>query len=46
MKEELATRYEPADFEQRIYAHWEAGGYFTPVVDREKPKFSIVIRRT
>ena len=43
MKEELATRYEPADFEQRIYAHWEAGGYFTPVVDREKPKFSIVI---
>src|SRR5688572_30012577 len=43
MKEELATRYEPADFEQRIYAHWEKGGYFTPCVDREKPKFSIVI---
>ena len=43
MKEELATRYEPSDFEQRIYAFWEQGGYFTPCVDRERPKFSIVI---
>src|SRR5438270_2579788 len=43
MKEELATRYNPADFEQRIYAFWESGGYFTPVIDRERPKFSIVI---
>jgi valyl-tRNA synthetase len=43
MKEDLATRYEPAEFEQRIYADWEKGGYFTPVVDRERPKFSIVI---
>src|SRR5438270_956928 len=43
MKEELATRYNPADFEQRIYAFWESGGYFTPMIDRERPKFSIVI---
>src|SRR5687768_12522259 len=43
MKEELAKRYEPAAFEQRIYASWEEGGYFTPVTDRERPKFSIVI---
>ena len=43
MKEELATRYNPADFEQRIYAFWESGGFFTPVVDRDRPKFSIVI---
>jgi hypothetical protein len=43
MKEELATRYEPSDFEQRIYAFWEKGGYFTPCLDRERPKFSIVI---
>ena len=43
MKEELATRYEPSTFEQRIYAAWEEGGYFTPVVDRDRPKFSIVI---
>ncbi|HVE72075.1 MAG TPA: valine--tRNA ligase [Thermoanaerobaculia bacterium] len=43
MKEELAKRYEPAEFEQRVYSAWEKGGYFTPVVDPEKPKFSIVI---
>ncbi|HET8772920.1 MAG TPA: valine--tRNA ligase [Thermoanaerobaculia bacterium] len=43
MKEELATRYEPSAFEERIYAAWEKGGYFTPVVDRDRPKFSIVI---
>ncbi|HVG24793.1 MAG TPA: valine--tRNA ligase [Thermoanaerobaculia bacterium] len=43
MKEELATRYEPSTFEQRIYASWEQGGYFTPEADPEKPKFSIVI---
>jgi len=43
MKEELSTRYEPGEFEQRIYARWEREGYFTPIVDRERPKFSIVI---
>ena len=43
MKEELATRYEPSEFEQRIYAFWEKGGYFTPVADPDRPKFSIVI---
>jgi valyl-tRNA synthetase len=43
MKEELPTRYEPAAIEQKWYAAWEEGGYFTPIVDRERPKFSIVI---
>ena len=43
MREELPTRYEPASFEQRIYSFWEDKGFFTPVVDRERPKFSIVI---
>ncbi|HXG57491.1 MAG TPA: class I tRNA ligase family protein, partial [Thermoanaerobaculia bacterium] len=43
MKEELPKRYDPKDFEQRIYAMWEEGEYFTPVADRERPKFSIVI---
>ncbi|HET7712882.1 MAG TPA: valine--tRNA ligase [Thermoanaerobaculia bacterium] len=43
MKEELSKRYEPKEFEERIYEMWEQGGYFTPVVDRERPKFSIVI---
>jgi len=43
MKEELAKRFDPADFEQRIYAQWEKGEFFTPDLDRERPKFSIVI---
>jgi valyl-tRNA synthetase len=43
MKEDLATRYEPKTFEERIYAKWEREGYFTPVADPERPKFSIVI---
>src|SRR5438445_745246 len=43
MKEELAKQYEARDFEQRLYASWQKGEYFTPLLDRERPKFSIVI---
>src|SRR3954447_16804306 len=43
MKQELAKRYEPKDFEKRIYDQWEKGEYFTPLPDAERPKFSIVI---
>src|SRR5260370_5377810 len=43
MKEELAKRYDPPGFEQRIYAAWEKGEFFTPLLDPERPKFSIVI---
>ena len=34
MKEELAKRFDPADFEQRIYAQWEKGEFFTPDLDQ------------
>jgi valyl-tRNA synthetase len=40
---ELAKRYEPGEFEQRWYAAWENAGYFTPVADPERPRYSIVI---
>jgi valyl-tRNA synthetase len=44
MKEpDLPKRYDPADFEKRLYQSWEEAGYFTPVLDAEKPRFSIVI---
>src|ERR1700687_4027020 len=43
MKEELDKHYDPKAFEQRIYASWEKKGYFTPELDRERPRFSIVI---
>src|SRR5438067_2300537 len=45
MKEELPKRYNPPDFAQRIYAAWEKGEFFTPLLDGERPKFSIVIPR-
>ncbi len=43
MPDELSTRYEPAHIEQRWYRFWEEGEFFTPLLDRERPKFSIVI---
>src|SRR3954470_1845980 len=43
MSEELPKQYEPAAIEQRLYAFWEAGEFFTPLLDGERPKFSIVI---
>src|SRR5947209_10376681 len=41
--EELSKRYEPKEIEQRLYAFWEKGEFFTPILDGERPKFSIVI---
>ncbi|HVS31393.1 MAG TPA: valine--tRNA ligase, partial [Thermoanaerobaculia bacterium] len=43
MKDELATRYDPKSFEQRLYALWEERGFFTPSADPARPKFTIVI---
>src|SRR5688572_5917069 len=42
-KTELATRFDPKDFEKRLYEEWESSGYFTAVADPERPRFSIVI---
>ncbi len=43
MSEELSKRYEPATIEQRLYAFWEKREFFKPLLDAERPKFSIVI---
>ena len=44
MKEDqLDKRYDPATLEQRWYKEWESRGYFSPVDDRERPRFAIVI---
>ena len=40
---ELAKTYSPSEFEERIYQNWCDKKYFTPVIDRSKPHFSIVI---
>ncbi|MGH9456320.1 MAG: valine--tRNA ligase [Thermoanaerobaculia bacterium] len=42
-KIELPTRFDPKDFEERLYRGWEEAGYFTPEADPERPRFSIVI---
>ena len=39
---ELSTKFNPADIEERWYAHWEKSGYFHNEPDDREP-FSIVI---
>ncbi|MGG7176269.1 valine--tRNA ligase [Clostridium paraputrificum] len=40
---ELSTTYNPKEFEDRIYHTWEENKYFTPVVDKSKKPYSIVM---
>lgn len=40
---ELSTTYNPKEFEDRIYKTWEENKYFTPVVDKSKKPYSIVM---
>jgi valyl-tRNA synthetase len=39
----MAKAYDPRAVEARRYAHWEAAGYFTPVVDPERPPFTVIM---
>jgi len=43
MRKELPKTYDPSDFEDRIYQSWNDRGAFTPVIDKNKPHYSIVI---
>ena len=40
---ELPKTYAPGEFEARIYKNWCEKGYFTPVIDKQKPAYTIVI---
>ena len=42
-KKNLPTTYNPKEFEERIYKTWEEKKYFTPVIDKSKKPFSIVM---
>ena len=42
-KTELSTTYNPKEFEDRIYQTWEEKKYFTPVIDKSKKPYSIVM---
>jgi valyl-tRNA synthetase len=39
----IATTYNPKEFEDRIYKTWEDKGYFTPQVDKNKKPYTIVM---
>jgi len=41
--ESLPTRFDPASFESRWYAAWEASGAFTARLDGDQPPFVILI---
>ena len=43
MRKELPKTYSPMEFESRIYNEWCEKKYFTPIIDKSKPSFSIVI---
>ena len=43
MNTELASKYDPKDVEDRLYAKWEKNGYFRAGDDPRKENFSIVI---
>lgn len=35
-KKEMATTYNPKEFEDRLYDLWQEKGYFTPKADKNK----------
>ena len=38
---ELPKTYSPSEFEDRIYQNWCEKGYFTPVIDKTKPSYTM-----
>ncbi|HAN20552.1 MAG: valine--tRNA ligase [Clostridiales bacterium GWF2_36_10] len=43
MQKELSKKYNPAEFEDKIYSEWQDKGYFKPNGNKTKPSFSIVM---
>jgi len=43
MKTDLATTYDPRQFEERLTKTWLEAGYFTPTVDPDKKPYTIVM---
>jgi len=39
----ISTTYDPKEFEERIYKNWEEKGYFTPVIDKKKKPYTIIM---
>ena len=43
MKENSLNLYNPSEFEEELYKGWNDRGYFTPVIDKTKVPYTIVI---
>ncbi len=43
MKEHSLNTYNPSEFEEEIYQNWDKNKYFTPIVDKKKIPYTIVI---
>jgi len=43
MQKELSKKYNPTEFEDKLYSDWQDKGYFKPSGDTTKPSFSIVM---
>ena len=39
----LESKFNPKDFEDKIYKNWEESGYFKPSEDKSKKPYTIVI---
>ncbi|WP_142413037.1 valine--tRNA ligase [Hathewaya massiliensis] len=39
----IAKTYDPKEFEERLYAWWEEEKFFTPVVDKSKKPYTIIM---
>ncbi len=42
-EKELAKAYDPGEFEDRIYKHWEESGYFHAEIDKNKKPYTIMM---
>lgn len=40
---QLADKYNPKEFEEKLYEEWEKKGYFRPCEDKEKETFTIMM---
>ena len=40
---EMARAYDPSLVEDRIYTFWDNNGYFSPVIDKDKQPFVLIM---
>ncbi|WP_327444962.1 valine--tRNA ligase [Clostridium tarantellae] len=39
----ISTTYDPKEFEERLYKEWQDKKYFTPVIDKNKKPYTIIM---